>query len=106
MGGPAMIEGGGLGVFEPQAVGPIDVQWTNGVVDLRVKDDAEAVAAAKRYLSYFRGATEPPETPKDQAPLRNLIPTNLKRIYDVPRVFDALLDDALELPRAVGHGRA
>ena len=36
MGGPAMIEGGGLGVFEPGEVGPIDVQYANGVVDLRV----------------------------------------------------------------------
>jgi acetyl-CoA carboxylase carboxyltransferase component len=104
MGGPAMIEGGGLGVFAPQDVGPIDVQWTNGVVDLRVKDDAEAVAAAKRYLSYFRGATEPPQTPRDQAPLRNLIPTNRKRIYDVRAVIHALLDDVLELRRGFGHG--
>ena len=56
MGGPAMIEGGGLGVFEPGEVGPIDVQYANGVVDLRVADDAAAVAAAKRYLCYFSGA--------------------------------------------------
>ena len=56
MGGPAMIEGGGLGVYEPAEVGPIDVQDANGVVDLRVADDRAAVAAAKRYLSYFRGA--------------------------------------------------
>ena len=53
MGGPAMIEGGGLGVFEPGEIGPIDVQYGNGVVDLRVADDAAAVSAAKRYLSYF-----------------------------------------------------
>ncbi len=55
MGGPAMIEGGGLGVFAPGEVGPIEMQYANGVVDVRVKDDAAAVAAAKRYLSYFRG---------------------------------------------------
>jgi len=96
MGGPAMIEGGGLGVFEPQAVGPIDVQWTNGVVDLRVKDDAEAVAAARRYLSYFHGAT-PPGEERDQEPLRNLIPTNRKRIYDVRGVIDAwCVDNAIQ----------
>jgi acetyl-CoA carboxylase carboxyltransferase component len=103
MGGPAMIEGGGLGEFEPQDVGPIEVQYANGVVDLRVKDDADAVAAAKRYLSYFRGPTEPGE-PKDQEPLRNLIPTNRKRVYDVRRVIDALLDDVFELRRGFGHG--
>ncbi len=103
MGGPAMIEGGGLGVHEPEAIGPIDVQYSNGVVDLRVGDDAEAVAAAKRYLSYLRGPTEP-EAVKDQRPLRHLIPTNRKRIYDVRAVIDALLDDVLELRRGFGLG--
>ena len=55
MGGPAMIEGGGLGVFEPTAIGPIDVQRRNGVVDLVADDEAAAVALAKQYLSYFQG---------------------------------------------------
>ncbi len=96
MGGPAMIEGGGLGTYEPGAVGPIDVQYGNGVVDLRVKDDAAAVAAAKRYLSYFAGRGEPAEQ-ADSAALRDLIPTNRKRIYDVRKVIDALLGDVLEL---------
>ena len=65
-----MIEGGGLGVFEPAEVGPIDVQDANGVVDLRVADDHEAVAAAKRYLSYFRGPRTPGAVP-DQSLLRS-----------------------------------
>jgi acetyl-CoA carboxylase carboxyltransferase component len=103
MGGPAMIEGGGLGVFEPGEVGPIDVQYANGVVDLRVRDDVEAVAAAKRYLSYFRGATEP-ATPPDQHALRHLIPTHRKRIYDVRVVIEQMLDDVFELRRGFGHG--
>jgi acetyl-CoA carboxylase carboxyltransferase component len=47
MGGPAMIEGGGLGVFRSEDVGPIAVQAPNGVVDLAVDDEAAAVAAAK-----------------------------------------------------------
>ena len=103
MGGPAMIEGGGLGVYEPSQVGPIDVQYHNGVVDLRVADDAEAVAAARRYLSYFRGAVEPVE-PHDQSALRSLIPTNRKRVYDVRAVIDVLLDDVFELRRGFGLG--
>ena len=64
MGGPAMIEGGGLGVHAPEDVGPIDVQDANGVVDLRVADEAEAVAAAKRYLSFFDPAPRPFEPPR------------------------------------------
>ena len=103
MGGPAMIEGGGLGVHEPGDVGPIDVQYHNGVVDLRVSDDASAVAAARRYLSYFTGATEPGPVP-DQERLRDLIPTNRKRVYDVRAVIDVLLDDVFELRRGFGLG--
>ncbi len=107
MGGPAMIEGGGLGVFEPREVGPIGVQNANGVVDLRVADDAEAVAAAKRYLSYFRrGAPGGIPSVPDQDQLRNLIPTNRKRIYDVRAVVDGLFDEGsvLELRRGFGLG--
>jgi acetyl-CoA carboxylase carboxyltransferase component len=105
MGGPAMIEGGGLGVYEPGEVGPIEVQQANGVVDLRVADDAAAVAAAKRYLSYFRGPEEQFKT-SDQAALRNLVPLERKRIYDVRRVLEGLVDkgSVLELRRGFGLG--
>ena len=103
MGGPAMIEGGGLGVFEPGEVGPIDVQWQGGVVDLRVADETAAVRAAKRYLSYFRGPLEAPP-PKAQEQLRRAIPTNRKRIYDVRTIIDELLDDVFELRRGFGLG--
>jgi acetyl-CoA carboxylase carboxyltransferase component len=104
MGGPAMIEGGGLGVYEPDEVGPIDVQYANGVVDLRVASDAEAVAAAKRYLSYFRGDARRVGGARDPAALRDLIPANRKRVYDVRAVIDRLLDDVLELRRGFGLG--
>jgi acetyl-CoA carboxylase carboxyltransferase component len=105
MGGPAMIEGGGLGSYEPGEVGPIDVQDANGVVDLRVADDREAVAAAKRYISYFQGPRPPGRLP-DQERLRELIPQERKRVYDVRRVIDGLFDEdsVLELRRGFGAG--
>jgi len=105
MGGPAMIEGGGLGVYPPEEVGPIDVQYANGVVDLRVSDDAAAVEAAKRYLSFFSATAAPGATP-DQTRLRDLIPTNRKRVYDVREVIATLLDtdSVLELRRGFGPG--
>src|SRR5262249_39225254 len=81
MGGPAMIEGGGLGAYAPEEVGPIDVQTENGVVDLRVPDEEAAVAAARRYLSYFRGSTAEFTVP-DQDALRTLVPEQRKRPYD------------------------
>ncbi|HWF53563.1 MAG TPA: carboxyl transferase domain-containing protein [Solirubrobacteraceae bacterium] len=108
MGGPAMIEGGGLGVFAPEEVGPIDVQWAGGVVDLRVADDAAAVEAAKRYLRYFMAPhllTPPPAHP-DQDALRDLIPVNRKRVYEVRGVIDGLFDigSVLELRRGFAPG--
>jgi acetyl-CoA carboxylase carboxyltransferase component len=106
MGGPAMIEGGGLGVYEPGDVGPIDVQHANGVVDLRAADDAAAVALAKRYLSYFQGPAGELASAPDQALLRDLIPEQRKRVYDVRRVLATLFDEGsvLELRDGFGPG--
>jgi len=105
MGGPAMIEGGGLGVHHPSEVGPIDVQHANGVVDLRAGGDAEAVALAKRYLSYFAGPRPGGPVP-DQTLLRGLIPEQRKRVYDVRAVIEALFDEdsVLELRDGFGAG--
>jgi acetyl-CoA carboxylase carboxyltransferase component len=104
MGGPAMIEGGGLGTYDPQDVGPIDVQYANGVVDLRVPDEPAAVGAAKKYLSYFSHTPSVDNSQDNPAGLRDLIPTNRKRVYDVRAVIDALLDDVLELRAGFGPG--
>jgi len=91
MGGPAMIEGGGLGVYTPDEVGPMSVQVPNGVVDIAVEDEAEAVAAAKKYLSYFQGPLAQWHA-ADQKTLRHLIPENRLRIYDIRKVIAALAD--------------
>jgi acetyl-CoA carboxylase carboxyltransferase component len=100
MGGPAMIEGGGLGVYAPEDVGPVDVQFANGVVDVLVDDEAQAVAMARRYLSYFAGPTAEPATRPaagswtcaDQASLRDLVPENRRRAYDARAVIAGLAD--------------
>jgi acetyl-CoA carboxylase carboxyltransferase component len=110
MGGPAMIEGGGLGVHAPQDVGPIDVQHANGVVDLRASDDAHAVALAKCYLSYFTapastpGATDAPPSVPDQTALRDVIPEQRKRAYQIRNVVHSLFDDGSVLELRDGYG--
>jgi len=105
MGGPAMIEGGGLGVVSPEAVGPMSVQVDNGVVDVAVDDDEAAVATAKRYLSYFQGPLPTWECP-DQEALRNCVPEDRRRVYDVHTVIEGLADtgSVLELRAAYGPG--
>src|SRR5581483_3551470 len=104
MGGPAMIEGGGLGVYRPEEVGPASVQAPNGVIDILVKDEAEAVAAAKRYLSYFQGNRDQWEA-ADQRLLRTIVPENRLRVYDMRAVIETLADtgSVLELRRDFGR---
>jgi methylmalonyl-CoA carboxyltransferase 12S subunit len=92
MGGPAMIEGGGLGKVDPDEVGPLEMQARNGVVDVAVADEAEAVAVTKRLLAYFQGAT-PPGTAPDQERLRDLVPERERRAYAVPPIVETLADE-------------
>ena len=105
MGGPAMIEGGGLGVYAPDDIGPIAVQAQNGVVDLVAEDEADAVARAKQLLGYFQGRTEG-WTCADQRTLRHIIPQDRKRAYDMRTAILGLADDGsvLELRRGYGRG--
>jgi len=105
MGGPAMIEGGGLGVFPPEAIGPMSVQVPNGVVDVAVADDAEAVAVAKAYLSYFQGPLSAWEC-ADQRALRDCVPEDRRRVYDVHRVIEVLADTGSVLELRPQYGLA
>ena len=105
MGGPAMVEGGGLGVFTPEQIGPSEVQATNGVIDLLVDDEAAAVAAARQYLAYFQGAT-PGWSSADPLLLRDVLPENRVRAYDMRAVMKLVADTGslLELRGGFGAG--
>ena len=105
MGGPAMVEGGGLGVFSPEQIGPSDVQSANGVIDLLVDDEGAAVAAARQYLGYFQGATEH-WSAADPVLLRDVLPENRVRVYDMRRVMRLVADtdSLLELRSGFGAG--
>ncbi|WP_407147668.1 carboxyl transferase domain-containing protein [Bradyrhizobium sp. ORS 86] len=105
MGGPAMIEGGGLGVYHPAEVGPVSFQAPNGVIDILVEDEAEATTTAQKYLSYFQGPVKDWKAP-DQRLLRRAIPENRLRVYDVRNVIDLIADEGsvLEIRRDFGVG--
>jgi acetyl-CoA carboxylase carboxyltransferase component len=104
MGGPAMIEGGGLGTFAPEQIGPVDVLEPAGVLDLVVEDEAAAVAAARRFLSYFQGAL-PTWACADQRLLRDVVPADSKRVHDVRRLVELLADDDSVLELRPRYGR-
>jgi acetyl/propionyl-CoA carboxylase alpha subunit len=103
MGGPAMIEGGGLGRFAPEEIGPSAVQHRNGVIDLLVDDEAQAVAAAKQYLSYFQGAVADWQA-ADPLQLRQAVPENRLRVYDVRGLMQGLFDTGSVLELRAGFG--
>jgi acetyl/propionyl-CoA carboxylase alpha subunit/acetyl-CoA carboxylase carboxyltransferase component len=105
MGGPAMIEGGGLGVFAPEEIGPMTIQVPNGVVDIAAADEAEAVQVAKKYLSYFQGSLRTWEC-ADQRRMRRIVPENRLRVYNIRAVIETLADtgSVLELRPHFGVG--
>jgi acetyl/propionyl-CoA carboxylase alpha subunit/acetyl-CoA carboxylase carboxyltransferase component len=105
MGGPAMIEGGGLGIYTPEEVGPMSFQVPNGVVDILVKDEFAAVDTVKKYLSYFQGAI-PSYEAHDQRKLRFAVPENRLRLYDMREILHTLADkdSVLEIRPKFGIG--
>lgn len=103
MGGPAMIEGGGLGVFRPEEIGPSGIQHANGVIDVLVEDEAQAVAAARHYLSFFQGRTTEWTAPDTRA-LRHVVPENRLRAYDTRAAMAHLVDEGSLLLLRTGFG--
>lgn len=105
MGGPAMVEGGGLGVFRPEEIGPAGVQHANGVIDVLVDDEAQAVEAARRYLAFFQGSIAAHDAP-DTAALRDVVPENRLRVYDSRAALQGIADagSLLELRTGFGAG--
>jgi acetyl-CoA carboxylase carboxyltransferase component len=105
MGGPAMVEGGGLGVFKPEQIGPSEVQSGNGVIDILVADESKAVAAARHYLSFFQGRLKDWQAP-DAMALRDVVPENRLRVYDTRAVMSGIADQGslLELRSGFGQG--
>ena len=92
MGGPAMIEGGGLGSFHPDEVGPMEMQARNGVIDVVAADEAEATALTKRLLGYFAGPV-PSFAAPDQSRLREMVPARERRAYKVAPIVETLCDE-------------
>ena len=105
MGGPAMIEGGGLGSYRPEEVGPLSVQVPNGVVDVVADDDADAVRLARRYLSYFQGSTADWQC-ADQRLLRSSIPEERRQVYDIRALVTTMadVDSVMELRSGFARG--
>jgi acetyl-CoA carboxylase carboxyltransferase component len=103
MGGPAMVEGGGLGVFKPEQIGPSSVQHANGVIDILVDDEAAAVAAARHYLSMFQGTAASFTAPPAEA-LRDVVPENRLRVYDARVAMEGIADVGSLLPLRTGFG--
>ncbi|WP_349826846.1 acetyl-CoA carboxylase family protein [Brevibacterium litoralis] len=106
MGGPAMIEGGGLGRYRPEDIGPVGVHTVDGVIDVLVEDDAAAVVATQQYLGYFTGAagngsvgvdensivtTDAAEAPSPELP-RAVVPGDRLRAFQMRDVIRSVVD--------------
>ncbi len=105
MGGPAMVAGGGLGDYQPEDIGPMDIQTANGVIDILVENEAEAVQITKQLLGYFQGSIQNTSC-ADQSQLRAIVPADRKRSYDMRAAITAMADtgSVLEIRRDYGAG--
>ena len=103
MAGPAMIEGGGLGIFRPEDVGPAPVQYANGVIDVLVENEAEATRVARHYLSMFQGRVADWSAP-DPIQLRHVVPENRLRVYDTRKAIEGIADAGSVLMLRGGFG--
>ncbi len=102
MAGPAMIEGGGLGVHSPRDIGPIDVQAQNGVVDIVAEDEADATRIAKQLLGYFGETAVTDWECVQQSTLRECVPQDRRWGYPIRGVIETIADtdSFMELRRA------
>ncbi|MCA9772363.1 MAG: acyl-CoA carboxylase subunit beta, partial [Myxococcales bacterium] len=105
MAGPPLVEAALGEKLRPEEIGPAEVHVDSGVIDILVEGDAEAVAAAKQYLSYFHGRLAPGEAP-DVRRLRDLVPESPRRAYDVRKVIAAIADRESVLELKAAYGRA
>ena len=105
MAGPAMIEGGGLGVHPPTDIGPIDVQAANGVVDIIAEDEAHATAIGKQCLSYFQGELQTWSC-ADQTELRHVLPEDRRFVYDMRDALNIVADTDSFIELKAGFGGA
>jgi acetyl-CoA carboxylase carboxyltransferase component len=99
--GPALVKAATGADVDKKTFGGADAQADqNGIADLAVDTDADALVAIRRYLSYFpSNARQPPplgptDDPFDRrdAELLTLVPENSRRAYDVRRVIRAVVD--------------
>jgi acetyl-CoA carboxylase carboxyltransferase component len=104
MAGPAMIEGGGLGTFDPKDIGPAEMHYQNGHLDFLAEDEAEATAITKKLLSYFQGIKKNWEE-KDQTPLRTMIPEDRRKGFPVRDILNTIADEGsfLEMKKIFGR---
>ena len=71
---------------------------TSGCGHMLVKSDEEGIDLAKRYLSYFPTNWElepppaPPAEPADGTPIRELIPADENKPFDIKALIDSLVD--------------
>lgn len=93
IGGPPLVEAA-LGMkLTPEELAPSEMHEQIGGIDLLIEDDAEGVDLTRRYLAYFLIDKTEARTSPEHAAIRDIVPDNRRRPYDMRRVVRALADD-------------
>jgi len=102
MAGPPLVEAALGHRLTPEEIGPMSVHEKSGAIDVLVDTEDEAMAAARKYLSFFRAEEQQPQNDfeaPDPLALRDVIPKNPRRAYDVRKAVSGMadIDSVLEL---------
>ena len=104
MAGPSMIEGAGLGTFDPKEIGPCAIQSKNGLIDIVVKNEYEASKISKQLIAFFQGSIKESITVANQNVISRILPNDRKRVYDIKKIINIVFDknSFLELKKDFG----
>jgi propionyl-CoA carboxylase beta chain len=111
--GPAVAAAIG-DTLDREELGGVDVHARNGVVDDEVASEADAFAAARRFLSYLPNSIHSlaaRTTPTDRVDRRDqsllsAVPRDAKQVYSMRRILDGVVDKGSLFEMGSRWGRA
>jgi acetyl-CoA carboxylase carboxyltransferase component len=114
IGGPALVERALGEKLTKQELGGAKVHTRSGVVHNVARDEREAIAQMKRFLSYLPTsvmelppcASEPADDPeRREAMLLEIVPRDRRKVYAMRRIVEAVFDRESFFEIGAGYGR-
>jgi acetyl-CoA carboxylase carboxyltransferase component len=99
MAGPPLVEAALGERLTPEQIGAAGIHAASGAAEAVVENEPDLIGLISAYLSYFEGRLEPGEAVVPATYLRDIVPADPRKPYDVREVISGLCDlgEILEL---------